>query len=462
MQKQNGRKQLNNDGFSLVELLIAIVILSIIVVPLLHSFVSSARTSAKARNTMHATAVAEDVMEDFEAYSIEEMAEKYRNAGFTAEEDANGKWTFFKQDNKSTTPGSYDVVVELDPTVTQYVDVNEKKLVDIQNLAGSLNAVYTEAEDASQEAYGYFLQHSGKVTEGMTEAQIEQIAIELAENVTKTITISIDSSRIRVDLGSAGELETDVYLVTAQSQYHCGTWLLEDPSYGDYPQTGNDAIIFSNEESVRKKAEELKAKADAGEVLTEDQKKLSNLANIIICLQPRYEAAVSHDIVDTVIVDNPDNVQTNVFLVKQELSAERESQMQESFQVNPVDWSIRKSNYSVEYRLRESHPDWITADGTAACQLRTNLLPDTNTTYTFSNLSISGYNRSGKAYRQENQTDYQPVGSDGAKVLTILSADTLTPKVQKNHIYDINVKVYEQGMKDSGNPLITMNGTVIQ
>ena len=34
MQKNTERRQLNNEGFSLIELLIAIVILSIIVVPL--------------------------------------------------------------------------------------------------------------------------------------------------------------------------------------------------------------------------------------------------------------------------------------------------------------------------------------------------------------------------------------------------------------------------------------------
>lgn len=68
--KHAKEEQLNNEGFSLVELLIAIVILSIIVVPLLHSFVTSARTNAKSRNTMHATAIAEDVMEQFEAHTF--------------------------------------------------------------------------------------------------------------------------------------------------------------------------------------------------------------------------------------------------------------------------------------------------------------------------------------------------------------------------------------------------------
>ena len=71
MKEYTERRQLNNEGFSLIELLIAIVILSIIVVPLLHSFVTSARTNAKSRNTMHATAIAEDVMEQFEAHTLE-------------------------------------------------------------------------------------------------------------------------------------------------------------------------------------------------------------------------------------------------------------------------------------------------------------------------------------------------------------------------------------------------------
>jgi len=81
MQKHRKKRQLNNEGFSLVELLIAIVILSIIVVPLLHSFVTSARTNAKSRTTMHATAIAEDVMEMFEAHSLEEMSDIYFTCG---------------------------------------------------------------------------------------------------------------------------------------------------------------------------------------------------------------------------------------------------------------------------------------------------------------------------------------------------------------------------------------------
>lgn len=112
MQKHTKEGQLNNAGFSLVELLIAMVVLAIIVVPLLHSFVTSARTNAKSRSTMHATAIAEDVMEMFEAHSLEEMAEIYEGEtpeGFTntvnrdVNGDGTGIWKYTVRDD-STTP----------------------------------------------------------------------------------------------------------------------------------------------------------------------------------------------------------------------------------------------------------------------------------------------------------------------------------------------------------------------
>ena len=147
MRNHTEKRQLNNDGFSLIELLIAIVILSIIVVPLLHSFVTSARTNAKSRNTMHATAIAEDVMEQFEAHTLEEMADIYtadHPTGFTntvlqdAELDVDGDgstepgiWQYTFRDEK-TTSGVYDVVVTLDPN--GYPELNEKDIVNIQNL----------------------------------------------------------------------------------------------------------------------------------------------------------------------------------------------------------------------------------------------------------------------------------------------------------------------------------------
>ena len=67
----------DNHGFSLVEILIDMVIIAIIVVPLLHTFVSSARANMQARQTLRMTTAAQDIMEGLKAYTIEELAYQF-------------------------------------------------------------------------------------------------------------------------------------------------------------------------------------------------------------------------------------------------------------------------------------------------------------------------------------------------------------------------------------------------
>lgn len=63
----------DNKGMTLVELLAAIAILAIVTTPFLNSFLASARNNQKARNTLRATAVAQNLMEGIEAFSLEEI-----------------------------------------------------------------------------------------------------------------------------------------------------------------------------------------------------------------------------------------------------------------------------------------------------------------------------------------------------------------------------------------------------
>ena len=63
------RKELNNKGFSLVELMIATVLLAIIVAPLLHSFVTAGNTTLRSRQMGDVTLVSENIAETVEAIS---------------------------------------------------------------------------------------------------------------------------------------------------------------------------------------------------------------------------------------------------------------------------------------------------------------------------------------------------------------------------------------------------------
>lgn len=65
-------------GFSLIELLIAVTILSIIAVPLLHMFVTSSGINAKSKRIHSATMAAQDIMEGLKAYTLEEVRAQFQ------------------------------------------------------------------------------------------------------------------------------------------------------------------------------------------------------------------------------------------------------------------------------------------------------------------------------------------------------------------------------------------------
>ncbi|MGN0164973.1 MAG: prepilin-type N-terminal cleavage/methylation domain-containing protein [Lachnospiraceae bacterium] len=66
----NSCKSSSNKGFTLVELLVAIVVLSLVVVPTMSVFVAATKSNSKARTELQATITASSVMESAKAYSL--------------------------------------------------------------------------------------------------------------------------------------------------------------------------------------------------------------------------------------------------------------------------------------------------------------------------------------------------------------------------------------------------------
>lgn len=73
---------LNNSGFSLVEVLVAIVILAIISLPVLSTFSNAARINAKARRTENANTAINNIVEEARIVSLDNLA------------DGNGKYNY--------------------------------------------------------------------------------------------------------------------------------------------------------------------------------------------------------------------------------------------------------------------------------------------------------------------------------------------------------------------------------
>lgn len=69
------KEKLNNSGFSLVEVLIAIVILAIISLPVLSTFSNAAKINAKARRTENANTAINNIVEEARITSIDNLAD---------------------------------------------------------------------------------------------------------------------------------------------------------------------------------------------------------------------------------------------------------------------------------------------------------------------------------------------------------------------------------------------------
>ena len=138
----------NNQGFTLLEVLIAVLVLAVVIVPMLHSFVSSHRLNSKSKQQMRATALAQNEMEIFEKDTIEDliaMTDAADNAIYEVQgsdgamldptvEPADGLYVFHRNGvkNNGADGSTYDVTVTLDPerknTGDRYYDTNTKEL----------------------------------------------------------------------------------------------------------------------------------------------------------------------------------------------------------------------------------------------------------------------------------------------------------------------------------------------
>ena len=112
----------SNKGFSFIEVIIAIAILAIIVLPLLNAFVTSSRLNEKSKNKLLAIETAKNIMEKMNRYNLAEIAKgvnpsiatdlKFGNTGFAELEYSTSENKYIVATDTSiklnTATGKYD------------------------------------------------------------------------------------------------------------------------------------------------------------------------------------------------------------------------------------------------------------------------------------------------------------------------------------------------------------------
>ena len=70
-------KKLNNKGFNMVEIMVAIAVLLILTVPLINYFIASFKTNASAKRRQYATNLAQDTVEEIQGINLEDVLQYY-------------------------------------------------------------------------------------------------------------------------------------------------------------------------------------------------------------------------------------------------------------------------------------------------------------------------------------------------------------------------------------------------
>lgn len=303
-----------NSGFTLVEVLIAVVILAVFCVPLLRSIATSFQTNQKARVLMKSTVAAENIMEEFKNVEVKKLVDTYSVEGNTIIESSKSAqiqttagttgtadFPFYQfiitnpDDMKENLPDGYCALVTLDASV--FPNRNSYNVSDFGKVSSGDSAIYTMPQcnkgciadggiattcsgDFDEEAYQYFVDKS-KLKDGIGKG-IEYYRT----NVYRLIDVKIDKSGT---LTTATGEKVDHVRVTLKIYYVSDDGTVNE---SDSVYTAKKALYFDNASST------------------------VPLESIYLFINPRY--VVGTDVTKDIInVRNDENVDCNLYVVAQ-------------------------------------------------------------------------------------------------------------------------------------------------
>lgn len=386
-----------NAGFSLVEILVAVVILAIIVVPLLHGFISSARTNAKAREVIQATTAGQNVMEELKNIPLKKLFEekdKITSREYTMESGVPPNVTTTKYVTYEYNYGTvrvdgteYDTLVTLDPSnyfpgeITEY---NKKELAEIYDISEVYDACYIQDKDLDGQMAALF---AGYDTEKVKQEMERNIVVDISEKGGKQA----------------------VY-VTFQYTYAGKTKYVS-------PQK---QCIYSNDSTSVK------------------------LRNVYLFFQPMYNGTQTQ-VREQINVRNLNNLPVNVYLVKQNRSSagtEAENQAKE-----------------LQYRVDVNVLEKDRADSSyfdAGDELK--VLTALRSNLTDAQLSLK-YGVTETSYQTQKKITLNGAEKQIAAAELLDFKDLSAPSAGE-HIYKIQVSIYRKGGRNRGEvSLVSLQGT---
>lgn len=191
------------EGFSLVEVIIAIVLLALMSLPVLIYFTNAAVTTSRGRDTQKAEMAAESVMEELGSFDTPEQIEDYVRAYVSAppaDDPANGTWNGYTEANSAgaapavlekrdiEVDGSkYRAKVELEydyPTGggSGYTNPNLKEMPEFKEVYAGENAVVEEADQQERAVSHFLVNHTGETQLSVAQKLSREIYLDIQES----------------------------------------------------------------------------------------------------------------------------------------------------------------------------------------------------------------------------------------------------------------------------------------
>lgn len=161
-------KKLNNKGLTLVEVIVAVAILSFAILPLMYTFVYTSRFNAKSREQQRATSAAEAILENYKAFPLTDINNAFSSNNFTVgDAGAMGTDVLYSTDLGST-PSKYIIrnmnFEKAGASNTQYdalITVNTHNsdplysgnLFELNNTDNYVDAIYKGVDGLDETAY---------------------------------------------------------------------------------------------------------------------------------------------------------------------------------------------------------------------------------------------------------------------------------------------------------------------
>lgn len=230
-------KKLNKDngGFSLVEIIIAVVILGIITVPLLHTLLVGARTAGKSADVQQANNAAQSLMELVKAKGADTVYKTPATLinGAEKAENSPNKTEIIKISNYSVASREYDAVVTIsaDDTVSagdETIDKNAAALVKSNRMDVTINMKDADSRAQSDFRWACRRQVPDEVVDGVVTSWHWELAVKQEALLKRDNDITITAAR------TAGENGVSSYEIKVKFTYSAPVTDFDTQKYYTY------------------------------------------------------------------------------------------------------------------------------------------------------------------------------------------------------------------------------------